>query len=161
MFSKNIKLKKPFLIAEIGINHNGSLNLAKKLIDLAKMYGFDAVKFQKRNPEISTPDYLKNTVRSTPWGELTYLKYKKKIEFGFKEFKEIDMYCKQKKIIWFASAWDIESQNFLKKFNLRYNKIASAMLTNFELVEEIAKEKKETLEKNNPKIEVKFVKIGA
>tara|TARA_B100001769_G_C22068865_1_gene575223 strand:- start:227 stop:1081 length:855 start_codon:yes stop_codon:yes gene_type:complete len=144
MLKKNIKLKKPFLIAEIGINHNGSLSLAKKLIDLAKMHGFDAVKFQKRNPEISTPDYLKDTVRSTPWGELTYLKYKKKIEFGFKEFKEIDRYCKQKKIIWFASAWDIESQNFLKKFNLRYNKIASAMLTNFKLVEEIAKERKKT-----------------
>ena len=78
MLTKNIKLKKPFLIAEIGINHNGSLSLAKKLIDLAKMHGFDAVKFQKRNPEISTPDYLKDTVRSTPWGELTYLKYKKK-----------------------------------------------------------------------------------
>ena len=145
MFTKNFRLQKPFLIAEIGINHNGSLQLAKKLIDLAKKYGFDAVKFQKRNPDVSTPEYLKETIRSTPWGEITYLKYKKKIEFGYKEFKEIDKYCKKKKIIWFASAWDIESQKFLKKFNLRYNKVASAMLTNFKLIEEIAKEKKKTL----------------
>lgn len=145
MFAKNFRLQKPFLIAEIGINHNGSIQLAKKLIDLAKNYGFDAVKFQKRNPDVSTPEYLKETIRSTPWGEITYLKYKKKIEFGYKEFKEIDKYCKKKKIIWFASAWDIESQKFLKKFNLRYNKVASAMLTNFKLIEEIAKERKKTL----------------
>ena len=145
MFTKNFRLQKPFLIAEIGINHNGSIQLAKKLIDLAKNYGFDAVKFQKRNPDVSTPEYLKETIRSTPWGEITYLKYKKKIEFGYKEFKEIDKYCKKKKIIWFASAWDIESQKFLKKFNLKYNKVASAMLTNFKLIEEIAKEKRKTL----------------
>ena len=145
MFTKNFRLKKPFLIAEIGINHNGSIQLAKKLIDLAKNYGFDAVKFQKRNPDVSTPEYLKETIRSTPWGEITYLKYKKKIEFGYKEFKEIDKYCKKKKIIWFASAWDIESQKFLKKFNLKYNKVASAMLTNFKLIEEIAKERRKTL----------------
>ena len=145
MFTKNFRLQKPFLIAEIGINHNGSIQLAKKLIDLAKNYGFDAVKFQKRNPDVSTPDYLKDTIRSTPWGEITYLKYKKKIEFGYKEFKEIDKYCKKKKIIWFASAWDIESQKFLKKFNLKYNKVASAMLTNFKLIEEIAKERRKTL----------------
>ena len=145
MFTKNFRLQKPFLIAEIGINHNGSIQLAKKLIDLAKNYGFDAVKFQKRNPDVSTPDYLKDTIRSTPWGEITYLKYKKKIEFGYKEFKEIDKYCKKKKIIWFASAWDIESQKFLKKFNLKYNKVSSAMLTNFKLIEEIAKERRKTL----------------
>tara|TARA_B100000989_G_C19521454_1_gene464390 strand:- start:900 stop:1754 length:855 start_codon:yes stop_codon:yes gene_type:complete len=145
MFTKNFRLKKPFLIAEIGINHNGSIQLAKKLIDLAKNYGFDAVKFQKRNPDVSTPEYLKETIRSTPWGEITYLKYKKKIEFGYKEFKEIDKYCKKKKIIWFASAWDIESQKFLNKFNLKYNKVASAMLTNFKLIEEIAKERRKTL----------------
>ena len=72
---------KPYLIAEIGINHNGSIKNAKKLIDLAKKYNFDAVKFQKRNPEISTPDYQKNLMRETPWGHLTYLEYKKKIEF--------------------------------------------------------------------------------
>ena len=103
------------------------------------MHGFDAVKFQKRNPEISTPDYLKDTVRSTPWGELTYLKYKKKIEFGFKEFKEIDRYCKQKKLFGLLQLGHRKSK-FLKKFNLRYNKIASAMY--FKLVEVTKKERK-------------------
>ncbi len=142
--TKKLKLKKPFLIAEIGINHNGSIKLAKKMIDLAKSIGFDAVKFQKRNPDISTPEKQKNVFRNTPWGEMSYLNYKKKIEFGLKEFKEIDKYCKKNKILWFASAWDIESQKFLKKFNLKYNKVASAMLTNLRLIDEIAKEKKPT-----------------
>ncbi len=141
---KKLKLKKPFLIAEIGINHNGSIKLAKKMIDLAKNIGFDAVKFQKRNPDISTPEKQKNISRNTPWGEMSYLNYKKKIEFGLKEFREIDRYCKKNKILWFASAWDIESQKFLKKFNLKYNKVASAMLTNLKLIDEIAKEKKTT-----------------
>ena len=137
-------LKKPFLIAEIGINHNSSVKLAKKLIDLAKNSGFDAVKFQKRNPDISTPESQKLKIRNTPWGDITYLAYKKKIEFGFKEYREIDKYCKKLKIIWFASAWDIESLKFLKKFKLKYNKVASAMLTNLDLVKAIAKEKKLT-----------------
>jgi N-acetylneuraminate synthase len=125
---------KPYLIAEIGINHNGSIKNAKKLIDLAKKYNFDAVKFQKRNPEISTPDYQKNLMRETPWGHLTYLEYKKKIEFSESDYLEINNYCKEKKIDWFASAWDIESQIFLKQFNCKYNKVASAMLTNIELL---------------------------
>ena len=141
---KKIKYKKPFLIAEIGINHNGSIKLAKKLIDLAVETGFDAVKFQKRNPDISTPEHQKSKIRNTPWGDITYLDYKKKIEFGLKEFKEIDAYCKKYKIIWFASAWDLDSQRFLKKFKTRFNKVASAMLTNYELIEEIAKERKLT-----------------
>ena len=141
---KNIKFKKPFLIAEIGINHNGSIELAKKMIDLAKQYKFDAVKFQKRQPDVSTPEEQKNLIRSTPWGEITYLEYKKKIEFNYKQFKIIESYCKKKKILWFASAWDLESQNFLKKFKLKYNKIASAMLTNIELLNLVAKERKLT-----------------
>ena len=87
---KEFKRKKPFLIAEIGINHNGSVKLAKKLIDLAKKYNFDAVKFQKRDPDICVPENQKNEIRYTPWGKMTYLEYKKKIEFGKKEFKEID-----------------------------------------------------------------------
>ncbi len=139
-----VNFKKPFLIAEIGINHNGSLELAKKMIDLAKLHSFDAVKFQKRNPLISTPDKQKKLYRSTPWGEMTYLEYKKKIEFGLKEFNEIDRYCKKIKMNWFASAWDLDSQLFLKKFKLRYNKVASAMLTNKKLVNLIASEKKTT-----------------
>ena len=141
---KKKKFKKPFLIGEIGINHNGSIKIAKKLIDLAKDSGFDAVKFQKRNPSISTPNNYKHITRSTPWGEMTYLDYKKKIEFGSKEFNLINSYCKKKKIIWFASAWDIDSQKFLKKYNLRYNKIASAMLTNLVLLKVVAKERKLT-----------------
>lgn len=143
MININI-MKKPILIAEIGINHNGSVDLAKKMIDLAKDCGFDFVKFQKRNPDISTPEAQKKMMRNTPWGYISYLDYKKKIEFGYKEYKQIDTYCKKKNIKWFASAWDIESQKFLKKFNLKYNKIASAMITNLKLVSLIAKEKKLT-----------------
>ena len=138
------KIKKPFLIAEIGINHNGSIKLAKKLIDLASKYQFDAVKFQKRNPDIYVPENFKYKIRPSPWGDITYLEYKKKIEFGMKEFKEIDRYCKKKKIKWFASPWDIESNEFLKKFNLKFNKVASAMLTNIPLLIQIAKTKRTT-----------------
>ena len=93
-----MKYTKPYLVAEIGINHNGSLKLAKKLIDLAKLNNFDAVKFQKRTPDISTPETQKYKLRETPWGEMTYLNYKKKIEFNLNQYKEIDKYCKQKKI---------------------------------------------------------------
>ena len=99
MYKKLKKLKQPFMIAEIGINHNGSINLAKKLIDLAKKYNFDCVKFQKRDPEICVPNTQKNITRETPWGIMTYLEYKKKIEFGKKEFDEINKYCKKKKFI--------------------------------------------------------------
>ena len=93
-----LNLKKPFLIGEIGINHNGSIKLAKRLIQLAVDAGFDAVKFQKREPDISTPEDQKFKLRQTPWGEMTYLDYKKKIEFGKKEFDEINKFCKKKKI---------------------------------------------------------------
>ena len=141
---KKNNYKKPFLIAEIGINHNGSVQTAKKLIDMAKKYNFDSVKFQKRDPDISTPEDQKLKMRDTPWGYISYLDYKKKIEFGLKEFKEIDEYCKKIGIIWFASSWDINSQNFLKKFKCKFNKIASSMLTNYKLLEFVAKEKKHT-----------------
>ncbi len=136
--------KRPFLIAEIGINHNGSVELAKKIIDLAKKYNFDSVKFQKRDLSICIPEAQKNKIRNTPWGEMTYLEYKKKIEFGEREFKAIDNYCKKIKIDWFCSAWDTASLIFLKKFETKYNKVASAMLTNHPLLELIAKEKKLT-----------------
>ena len=92
-----IKLKKPILIAEIGINHNGSIELAKKMIDLASKYKMDVVKFQKRDPNICVPDKYKDLYRETPWGNMTYLEYKKKIEFGRKEFDVIHKYCKKKK----------------------------------------------------------------
>ena len=93
----NKSQKKPFLIAEIGINHNGSLVIAKKLIDLASKYKFDAVKFQKRDLNICIPDDQKNLIRSTPWGNITYLNYKKKIELSYKNFIELKKYCKKKK----------------------------------------------------------------
>jgi N-acetylneuraminate synthase len=136
--------KKPFLIAEVGINHNGSVKTAKKIIDLAKKYNFDAVKFQKRNPDISVPEDQKQVMRESPWGYISYLEYKKKIEFGLSEYKIIDKYCKKKNIKWFASPWDIDSVSFLKQFKCQFNKIASAMLTNIKLLEEVAKERKLT-----------------
>tara|TARA_B110000977_G_scaffold150522_1_gene190868 strand:+ start:11006 stop:11842 length:837 start_codon:yes stop_codon:yes gene_type:complete len=133
--------KKKFLIAEIGINHNGSVKIAKNLILLAKKTGFDAVKFQKRSPEITTPKDKANTIRETPWGQITYLEYKKKIEFGKKEYDQINKFCKKNKIIWFASPWDIESSNFLDQYNLKFNKVASPMLTNLKLLNHVAKKK--------------------
>lgn len=139
-----MKSNKIFLIGEIGINHNGSLKIAKELILFAKKIGFDAVKFQKRTPEITTPKDKMNKPRETPWGIMTYLEYKKKIEFGKKEFDEIDKFCKKLNIIWFASPWDIPSNNFLNKYKLRYNKIASAMLTNLTLLNAVAKQKRFT-----------------
>ena len=139
-----MKLNKIFLIGEIGINHNGSLKIAKKLISTAKEIGFDAVKFQKRTPEIAIPKNKINNLRNTPWGVMTYLEYKKKIEFEKKEFDEIDKFCKKLDIIWFASAWDIPSNNFLNKYKLKYNKIASPMLTNLALLNAVAKQKRFT-----------------
>ena len=130
-----------FLIAEIGINHNGSIKIAKKLIDLAKKYNFDSVKFQKRDSDICVPEHHKSKMRTTPWGDMTYLEYRKKIEFGEREYKEIDQHCKKIKIDWFASVWDANSLKFMKKFNTKYNKVASAMLSNQVLLELIAKEK--------------------
>ncbi len=137
-------MKKIFLIAEIGINHNGKISLAKKLIDQAKRSGFDAVKFQKRTPDVTTPDEKKNILRDTPWGRISYLEYKKKIEFEKKEFDQINNYCKKNNILWFASPWDIKSARFLHKYNCKYNKVASPVLTNLALLKEIASQKRHT-----------------
>ena len=139
-----MKSNKVFLIGEIGINHNGSLKIAKELILFAKKTGFDAVKFQKRTPEITTPKDKMDTLRETPWGTMTYLEYKKKIEFGKKEYDVINKFCKKLNIIWFASPWDIPSNNFLNQYKLRYNKIASPMLTNLALLNAVAKQKRFT-----------------
>jgi len=139
-----MKSNKVFLIGEIGINHNGSLKIAKELILFAKKTGFDAVKFQKRTPKITTPKDKMNKPRETPWGIMTYLEYKKKIEFGKKEYDVIDKFCKKLNIIWFASPWDIPSNNFLNQYKLRYNKIASPMLTNLALLNAVAKQKRFT-----------------
>ena len=140
-----MKYKKPYIIGEIGINHNGSIKIAKELIELAKKCNFDAVKFQKRTPDVSTPDYEKNKMRETPWGEMSYLNYKKKIEFNYNDYKEINKFCKSIKIDWLVSCWDIESFEVMKKFNFKYHKVASAMITNIPLLEKIAKSKVHTL----------------
>lgn len=137
-------MSKIFYIAEIGINHNGDLNLAKQIIDAAVDGGADIVKFQKRTPDLCVPEQQKSIMRETPWGIMSYLDYKKKIEFEEPQYDEIDRYCKEKGIKWFASAWDTNSQKFLRKYNLDYNKIASAMLTDIELLEEVAQEGKHT-----------------
>ena len=139
------QIKSPYLIGEIGINHNGSIKIAKNLISLAKECNFDAVKFQKRTPEIATPLAQKNIIRDTPWGMMTYLEYKKKIEFGEKEYLEIDKFCKKLKIDWFVSCWDIKSIKFMKPFKNKLQKVASAMLTNIEFLNYLAKQRKKTL----------------
>lgn len=129
---------RTYIIAELGINHNGSLEIAKRLIDIAVFAGCDAVKFQKRNPDISTPEHMKNTLRVTPWGEMTYLEYKKRIEFGMADYIEIDRYCKAKNIPWSASVWDLDSLEFLIPFSPPWIKIPSAKLTDWDLLEACA-----------------------
>ena len=128
-----------FVIAEIGINHNGDLNIAKKLIEWASLSGCDAVKFQKRTVDkVYTPEYL-DSYRESPWGT-TQRAQKEGLEFGKKEYDEIDRYCRELGIEWFASAWDIDSQKFLAQYDLKYNKIASAMLTRDDILNEVASE---------------------
>src|SRR5690242_11579901 len=126
-----------FIIAEIGINHNGDLEIAKQLIDMAKEVGCDAVKFQKRTLEKVYTKELLDSPRTSPWGE-TQRAQKEGLEFGKKEYDGINAYCKEKQIDWFASAWDTESQKFLQQYHLKYNKIASAMLTYVPLLEMVA-----------------------
>ncbi len=133
--NKKIGTDEPcFIIGEIGINHNGEVENAKKIIDLAVAHGFDAVKFQKREPEICVPDEQKNVPKETPWGVMTYLEYKKRMEFSEEQYREIDEYCKEKNIMWFASPWDTPSVDFLEKFNPPCYKVASASLTDNELL---------------------------
>ena len=127
-------MKKTYIIAEIGINHNGDLDIAKKLIDVASLSGCDSVKFQKRNPDVCVPEHQKSVMRDTPWGRMTYLDYKYKVEFGKEEYDEIDRYCKERNIQWSASPWDMDSLEFLNQYDLPYIKIPSAMLTNDELL---------------------------
>ena len=132
-----------FITAEIGINHNGDIEIAKKLIDIAKECDCDAVKFQKRTVEKVYSKETLDSPRDSPWGKTTR-DQKLGLEFNKNEYDEIDAYCKEKKIEWFASAWDIDSQLFLGNYQLKYNKIASAMLTNVELLNIVAEEKKHT-----------------
>ena len=128
-------MKKTYIIGEIGINHNGDLDIAKRLIDIATVSGCDAVKFQKRNPEVCVPEHQKNVLRSTPWGEMTYLEYKYRVEFEKEEYDVIDSYCKERNIHWSASPWDMDSLTFLEQYDIPFLKVPSAMLTNDELLE--------------------------
>lgn len=132
-----------FVIAEIGINHNGSLGIAKKLIDVAVNAGCDAVKFQKRDIEKVYPKETLDQPRESPWGT-TQRQQKLGLEFSLKEYSIIDKYCKKKKIPWFVSCWDVGSQIQMRKFKTKYNKVASAMLVHEKLLKTIAEEKKHT-----------------
>jgi N-acetylneuraminate synthase len=132
-----------YIIAEIGINHNGSIETAKQLMNLAKQSGCDAVKFQKRTIDIVYSKSTLDSPRESPWGTTTR-EQKHGLEFGLEEYRMIDAYSKQISIPWFASAWDIPSQEFLKSFDLPFNKIASAMLTHLDFLKIVASEKKMT-----------------
>ncbi|MFV0633667.1 N-acetylneuraminate synthase family protein, partial [Demequina sp.] len=126
-----------YVIAEIGLNHNGSVENAKKLIDVAVEAGAQAVKFQKRTPDIATPEHMKATPRETPWGTMTYLEYRYKVEFEQAEYSEIDAYCKEKGVVWFASPWDEPSVDFLESMDTVAYKIASASVTDLGMLRKI------------------------
>jgi N-acetylneuraminate synthase len=126
-------MNKTNIIAEIGINHNGDLNVAKKLIDVAGVAGCDYVKFQKRTPGLCVPEDQKSKIRQTPWGEMTYIEYKERTEFGKDEYDEIDLYCQNQNIKWFASVWDIESVKFMSNYT-DITKVPSALITDENLL---------------------------
>jgi len=135
-----IDIENPaYIIAEIGINHNGDMNNVFKLIDIASEAGCNAVKFQKRTPELAVPENEWNIRRETPWGEMSYIDYKRKIELSIPQYKEIDSYCKQKQITWFASCWDEQSVEQLAEINISCFKIASASLTDFKTISTMLK----------------------
>lgn len=128
-----------YVIAEIGINHNGDLEIAKRMIDAAVHAGADAVKFQKRTPEVCTPPDQQKQMRETPWGYITYLDYRYKVEFNEKQYQEIDKYCKHKKISWMVSVWDEPSVDFMEKFDTPAYKVPSASLTDHGLLNYVRK----------------------
>jgi N-acetylneuraminate synthase len=134
-----------FIVAEIGINHNGSLDIAKKLIEGAKAAGCDAVKFQKRTPEICVPKDQWHIERETPWGRMTYIDYRHKVEFTKDDYSEIDRFCKENDIIWFASCWDEEAVDFIEQFDVPIYKTASASLTDKNLLLKHKKVNKPTI----------------
>ena len=135
----DFRTQKLYLIGEVGINHNGDIQLAKKLMDAVHACGWQCAKFQKRNPDVCVPDHQKSVMRKTPWGEMTYLDYKYKIEFSNIEYDVIDSYCKSKPIEWTASVWDIDSLEFIMNYNPPFIKIPSALVTNHELMKEVCK----------------------
>jgi N-acetylneuraminate synthase len=136
-------VRKLFFIAEIGINHNGDIELAKKIIRIAKTCGCDAVKFQKRTIDTVYSAEELNKYRESPWGT-TQREQKQKLEFGRDEYDQIDRYCREIGIEWFASAWDFDSLEFLRRYDCPYNKVASALCTYTTFVKEVAKEKRPT-----------------
>ncbi len=129
--------KPVFIIAEIGINHNGSLETAKRLIDVAAFTGCDAVKFQKRTPELCVPYDQWNIERDTPWGRMTYIDYRHRMEFTAEQYSDIDRYCREKGILWTASCWDEESVDFIEQFDVPAYKAASASLTDIPLLKKM------------------------
>jgi len=126
-----------YLVAEIGINHNGDLKIAKMMIDAASKFGIDAVKFQKRTPELCVPPEQRGQMRETPWGYISYLEYRYRVEFDVDQYKEIDHYCKEKGITWFSSVWDVPSVDFMEGFNTLCYKIPSAQLTDHDLLRKV------------------------
>ncbi|MEV1131530.1 N-acetylneuraminate synthase family protein [Agromyces sp. NPDC049794] len=127
-----------YVIGEIGLNHNGDVEIAKRLIDVAVESGAQAVKFQKRTPEIATPDHMRDVPRETPWGTMTYLDYRRRVEFGEREYLEIASYAMRAGIDWFASPWDVPSLEFLERLGVVAHKVASASLTDLELLAALA-----------------------
>ena len=141
-FFNKITKNQTFFIAEIGINHNGDIQNALKLIESSKLAGCDAVKFQKRTPKIATPKSSWNIMRETPWGRMKYIDYKNKIEFGKKEYDIIDKFCKKINILWTASCWDIPSVKFIERYKVKFHKVPSACITDLDLLKELKKTNK-------------------
>ena len=133
------KLEKPYFIGEIGINHNGDLGIVKKLIDAVNACNWDCAKFQKRNPDVCVPEHQKSVMRETPWGRMSYLDYKYRVELGSHEYYFIKKYSAEKPVDWTASVWDLDSLEFLMKYSVPFIKIPSALITDNELVTECAK----------------------
>jgi N-acetylneuraminate synthase len=123
-----------YVVGEIGLNHNGDLELARKLIDVARLAGCDAVKFQKRTPELCVPEAQRDIQRETPWGVMSYLDYRYRVEFDDEQYREIDDYCRTQGMTWFASVWDTESIDFLERFEPAAYKVPSALLTDLEVI---------------------------
>ena len=126
-----------YFIGEIGLNHNGDIEIAKKLIDAASLAGCDAVKFQKRTPELCVPAEQRNVIRETPWGQMTYMDYRYRVEFEKEQYAEVDQYCRERNMAWFASCWDPKSVDFMEQFEPVCYKIASATLTDDDLLEHL------------------------
>ena len=138
----NFKEKKGvYLICEVGINHNGDLQIAKKLVDAVFAASWDCVKFQKKSPDICVPESQKKVMKKTPWGQMTYLDYKKKMEFGRKEFDYIERYCAEKPLDWTASVWDMPSLKFMLNYKVPFLKVPSAKISDLKLIEAVAKTK--------------------